>query len=76
MTDEEEISKDWISVVERNEGFYIKIDPNWVTHKDDGENNLIVWLSDDVSGDPRTGYPIIYTIEYIKYDMVGEINSA
>mgnify|MGYP006094381497 CR=1 FL=1 len=66
---------DWISVVEKNEGFYIKIDPAWVSYRDQGENILTVWLSDDVSGDPRTGYPIVYTVNFIRYDMVGVIDT-
>jgi len=39
----------WISIVEKGSGYWIKIDPMWVTHRDDGENILTVSLSDGYS---------------------------
>ena len=76
VTNEEEMTLNWISVVEKNERFYIKIDPIWVTFRDQGENKLTVWLSDGVSKDPRTKYPIVYTVNFIRYDMVGAIDDT
>jgi len=62
----------WLSIVQKGGGYYFKVDERWVTHKDHGENIFTVSLYDDWSADPKSLYPISFTIDYIKYDMVGE----
>ena len=61
----------WISIVEKGGGYWIKVDPLWVTHRDDGENIFTVSLSDGYSTDPPNLYSISYTIHYEQYDYVG-----